>query len=1087
MAIRLYNDRKERTTSGGSSSGRMRLYSDEQRKIMDERASTVKAKPKQQVQQEQPQQSGLISSLVSGAKSMASEQYEYTKAHPGKAAVRVASLPIEGLLKILTKSGTDAISAGIYNKANKKIRKQEEESNKKLLEAYKRTNDPEKKARIQELLKQSSQQIDVAKEAPSINKTALQIAAEAGEAVVDVATLGFGGPAIKGAKQVGLQSMKLASKKAAREAAELGAKKLAKKTAAKRVSKVIGGGTGLGTVYGGLQPVQEGETDPRQIAKSAGVGAIAGTVLAGGLYGGTKAFGKLMGKVRKAKKTPQIDTAADAGFTSKAIGEKATEVIVEPPKSTPAMDYINKNQNRTNFRVKPTGTKTVNVHHEDIAEMKQFVEYAKDTKTGNKEYDIAVGNMAKHYGINPNQTHKQLANDFDYILSQHNLKYVDVDHPVNIELPKQRTPSKFTKDERGQFTGSKSRKTSTQKLGDVKETDISKLNSIDRDRPSAIKDFKAGKVSQTDLPVLARKEADGTYTVLDGNGRIVKAQSEGKSTVPMTTNEAEYRKLTEDTTKFRLKDDYKTATGITVSDAQEKVMIDRAKKYFGDDVDVKVMGKILTPKGQEALGSYRGGMIKILNGQADPLASLDHEAVHAFLDIFSTKNEYANILEVAQKHYGIDDFAKVDEKLAEDFIKYTKTREGVVGQIRAHFDNVLEKIKVYFGNEDEIKKLYSDIYTGQAKTKLEGVKSYKEQIALVQEAVNAGDTEAAKAIYKGIEKTDYLPKFDDVVKNAKQKQFAGALSEQMAAREGTHATMKADRDLLDDAIGAENVDNIKRILKTKYAQESDFDVTKIKGFDDLADTIKRVKNKPELTESEVLDMIKEVPTRSEIKAFKPTEVAQPKDLEIIEPGKVEEIAKINEAGGEVTKVPSTQLPIGEGKEKVSKLAARVQGVTGKATPEEIERLGLRTYNQMNNKDAIAKSAELVTKNWDDGLKVLEGKINPPAGTNEGSIYVAMTQLAKDDSSGKLATDLMGLKATAMGQNIEILKELDKNNPVKHIDDLVKRTIEAKGGDKKIKTARVSSTKQLKPGFESTIKKSTPTRQSWGEFIASIRC
>ena len=142
---------------------------------------------------------------------------------------------------------------------------------------------------------------------------------------------------------------------------------------------------------------------------------------------------------------------------------------------------------------------------------------------------------------------------------------------------------------------------------------------------------------------------------------------------------------------------------------------------------------------------------------------------------------------------------------------------------------------------------------------------------------------------------------------------------------------------------------------------------------------------------------------------------------------------------------------------------------------------------MNNKKAIDNSVEYVSKNWDNGMKVLKGKIDPPKGTNEGSIYVAMTQLAKDDSSGKLATDLMGLKATAMGQNIEILKELDKNNPVKHIDDLIKRKIEASGGEKKIKTARVSSTKQLKPGFESTIKKSTPKRQNWSEFIESIRC
>jgi len=492
----------------------------------------------------------------------------------------------------------------------------------------------------------------------------------------------------------------------------------------------------------------------------------------------------------------------------------------------------------------------------------------------------------------------------------------------------------------------------------------------------------------------------------------------------------------------------------------------------------------MTPAGQEALGSYKQGMIKILGGQADAKETMYHEAVHAYLDMFTTKGEQSNLLDVAQKHYGIDDFGEVEEKLAEDFINYAKTHEGTVGQLRAHFDNVLERIKKYFGNEDAVKKLYSDLYTGKAKQTLSEAKGYKAQVGLVQEAITSGDEAAAKSIYKGITKSDYLPSYEKIAKNVKQKRFSAGLAAQAERDMAGYEKALSQRDLIEEAIGEKNIDSVRRLIRSKAAQKSDFDVNKIPGFDEMADEVRTIKNNPQLTDNEVLDMIEKLPTKAEIKKMKPVKIEPVEDLKIIEPEEVGKIEKINEAGGEVVKVPKKQLPIGEGKEKVSKLAARVQGITGKATKEDIERLGLRTYNQMNNKKAIAKSAEFVSNKWDDGLKVLKGEIDPPAGTNEGSIYVAMTQLAKDDSSGKLATDLMGLKATAMGQNTEILKEIDKNNPIKHIDDLIKRKIEAVGGDEKI-TKMVSKEKsQLKTLSKSETIKGT---KQWAERLEQLRC
>lgn len=136
------------------------------------------------------------------------------------------------------------------------------------------------------------------------------------------------------------------------------------------------------------------------------------------------------------------------------------------------------------------------------------------------------------------------------------------------------------------------------------------------------------------------------------------------------------------------------------------------KKLFGDD-KVKITESILS--NHEALGSYKDGMIKIVNGQANPKDTYLHEAVHKYLDVFMNESEHTDILKYASEKYGIDDFVAVEEKLAEDFIKYTKDRAGFTGKMKTYFESFLSRIKAYFGNADKIDTLYRDISGGKAK------------------------------------------------------------------------------------------------------------------------------------------------------------------------------------------------------------------------------------------------------------------------------------------------------------------------------------------------------------------------------------
>lgn len=164
---------------------------------------------------------------------------------------------------------------------------------------------------------------------------------------------------------------------------------------------------------------------------------------------------------------------------------------------------------------------------------------------------------------------------------------------------------------------------------------------------------------------------------------------------------------------FRIKDDF-AKLGIQISDAQETQIKELNKKFFGND-DVKVVEQILTPNGQEALGAYKDGMVRILRGQSDAKDTYLHEAVHKYLDVVTTADEHVDLLLTGKEKYGIDDFAQIEERLAEDFIKFAKSHEGVTGKLKIAFNRILLRIERMFGNSDKIQELYTDIMSGKGR------------------------------------------------------------------------------------------------------------------------------------------------------------------------------------------------------------------------------------------------------------------------------------------------------------------------------------------------------------------------------------
>src|SRR3990167_5605388 len=192
--------------------------------------------------------------------------------------------------------------------------------------------------------------------------------------------------------------------------------------------------------------------------------------------------------------------------------------------------------------------------------------------------------------------------------------------------------------------------------------------------------------------------------------------------------------------KFRLKDDLQKR-GITISNEQEENIIKLNQKVFGDQ-SVVITAQILTNK--QALGKYERGIIEILVGQADPTDTFYHEAVHKYLDVFTDRADHIAILQEGQKKYGIEDFAEIEERVAEDFIKFAKDSSTITGRLKTLFEKLLSNIKAFVGNKSAIETMYKEILAGKARQKIEEggpAVAKKRNIALDKALSKHGHTE----------------------------------------------------------------------------------------------------------------------------------------------------------------------------------------------------------------------------------------------------------------------------------------------------------------------------------------------------------
>lgn len=116
--------------------------------------------------------------------------------------------------------------------------------------------------------------------------------------------------------------------------------------------------------------------------------------------------------------------------------------------------------------------------------------------------------------------------------------------------------------------------------------------------------------------------------------------------------------------------------------------------------------------GRFAYGRFRNGIIEIAKNASK--GTVYHEAFHAVTHTLLTKEEINTLFEEAKNKFGDLTKHQLEEKLAEDFRKYTQIEESIFfGNVVKIFRRLKHFIKNLFGKESYIDNLYYRINRGK--------------------------------------------------------------------------------------------------------------------------------------------------------------------------------------------------------------------------------------------------------------------------------------------------------------------------------------------------------------------------------------
>lgn len=131
-----------------------------------------------------------------------------------------------------------------------------------------------------------------------------------------------------------------------------------------------------------------------------------------------------------------------------------------------------------------------------------------------------------------------------------------------------------------------------------------------------------------------------------------------------------------------------------------------------------------------------------------------------------------------------------------------------------------------------------------------------------------------------------------------------------------------------------------------------------------------------------------------------------------------------------------------------------------------------TYERLSNKEQMEKAARYVVDNPDESFAYLM-RGSAPSGISNTALAIAYANYARENNMGgryTLALKVLSLMGTKAGQNIQLMSQIDDQDPVRFVDDINKARIEAYGynlGAKDAKEAIKAANKAINGEVEQT--------------------
>ena len=183
----------------------------------------------------------------------------------------------------------------------------------------------------------------------------------------------------------------------------------------------------------------------------------------------------------------------------------------------------------------------------------------------------------------------------------------------------------------------------------------------------------------------------------DGSVTGYKVPVDGTSTLSMTNEPAANLKPFQgsvDAIKQSLK-----ATNVPMGVARSEQFITNPqataniRRYFNEnELPVAFVKNINTPDGGAAFGKYTKGLVTFINNPHE--TTPDHEAVHAYLDLFMSGDERLRLYEAAREQTGNHSMSdqEAEEWLANRFVNYVRDGQRSAGEVQKFFDKTVDAL-----------------------------------------------------------------------------------------------------------------------------------------------------------------------------------------------------------------------------------------------------------------------------------------------------------------------------------------------------------------------------------------------------------